>query len=103
MSLNAKSKTRIRKLGGRITTAEEWLDLTPEEIAVVDMRIRLGEEFRAHRLKRKLTQDRAASLLETSQGRISKLEKGQATLDQLAKSVLALGGSVEQVARAISG
>ena len=103
MSISAQKKARIRAMGGRVTTAEEWLDLTPEEIAVIDMKIRLGEEFRSHRLSKQLSQDRAARLLKTSQGRVSKLERGQATLDQLARSVLALGGSAEQVARAISG
>ncbi len=103
MPLSAKKKARIKAMGGRVTTVEEWLDLTPEEIAVIDMKIRLGEELKAHRLKKKLSQARVAKILKTSQGRVSKLENGQATLDQLARSVLALGGSTEEVGRAISG
>lgn len=103
MPLNAKKKARIKAMGGRVTTVEEWLDLTPEEVAVIDMKIRLGEELKACRRKKKLSQERVAKILKTSQGRVSKLERGQATLDQLTRSLLALGGSTKEVARAISG
>ncbi len=103
MALSAKKKARIEAMGGKVTTVEEWLALAPEEVAVIDMKIRLGEELKARRRKRKLSQERVAKILKTSQGRVSKLEKGQATLDQLARSVLALGGSTKEVAQAISG
>jgi predicted XRE-type DNA-binding protein len=90
-------------MGGRVTTVEEWLALTPEEVAILDMKIRLGEELKSRRRKKKLSQERVAKILKTSQGRVSKLEEGQATLDQLTRSVLALGGSSKEVARAIAG
>ena len=89
-------------MGGRVTTVEEWLDLSPEEVAVIDMKIRLGEQLKALRRQKKLSQERVAKILNTSQGRVSKLEQGQATLDQLARSLLALGGSKKEVARAIA-
>lgn len=103
MPLSAKKKARIKAMGGRVTNVEEWLALTPEEVAVIDMKIRLGERLKARRRKKKLSQVRVAKILKTSQGRVSKLEKGQATLDQLARSVLALGGSAKEVGQAISG
>ena len=103
MPLNPKKTARVEAMGGRVTTVEEWLDLSPEEVAVIDMKIRLGEELKARRRKKKLSQKRVARILKTSQGRVSKLEKGQATLDQLARSVLLLGGSTKEVGRAISG
>ena len=40
-------------MGGRVTTVEEWLDLSPEEVAVIDMKIRLGEELKARRRKKR--------------------------------------------------
>ncbi len=101
--MNNKKNARIEAMGGRVTTVEEWLDLTLEEVTVIDMKIRLGEEFKARRRKKRLSQERVAKILKTSQGRISKLEKGQATLDQLAWSLLALGGSAKEIGLAISG
>ncbi len=67
------------------------------------MKIRLGEELKAQRKTTRLTQEKAAKLLKTSQGRVSKMEKGQASLEQLVGSVLALSGSTRRLARAIAG
>ena len=103
MPLSAKKKARIRAMGGRVTTVEEWLDLTPQEVAIIDMKIRLGEELKAQRKKKRLSQEKAAKILKTSQGRVSKMERGQATLDQLAWSLLILGESKKKVGRVISG
>ena len=73
-----------------------------QEVAIIDMKIRLGEELQAQRKTKKLSQEKAAKLLKTSQGRVSKMEKGQASLEQLVGSVLALGGSRRRVARVIA-
>jgi len=103
MRLDPKKRERIRELGGRVTTVEEWLDLSPEEVAIIDMKIQLGEELKALRRKKKLSQETAAKMLQTSQGRVSKMEKGQASLDQLAWSLLVMGESRKRLARVISG
>ena len=49
MRLSAEKKVRIKAMGGTVTTVEEWLDFSPEEVAVIDMKIRLGEELKARR------------------------------------------------------
>jgi len=103
VSFSAKKKAQIREMGGRITTVEEWLDLTPEEVAVLDMKIGLAEALKVRRQARGLSQAEAAELLGTSQGRVSKLERGRASLDQLAWCWLALGGSREDLARVLAG
>jgi predicted XRE-type DNA-binding protein len=103
VALDPKKKARIREMGGRITTVEEWLDLSGEEVAFLDMKIRLGEALKDRRRAQKLSQAEAAELLGTSQGRVSKLERGLASLDQLAWSWLALGGSREELAQVLGG
>ena len=103
MALSGKKEARIRAMGGKVTTVEDWLDLTPGEVAIIDMKIRLGERLKAHRQSQQLSQEKAAKILQTSQGRISKLEKGQASLDQLVWSMLTLGGSRKELAHAIAG
>ena len=103
MRLDAMKKKRIREMGGRVTTVEEWLDLSSEEVAILDMKIQLGEELKALRRRKKLSQERAAEILQTSQGRVSKMERGQASLDQLTWSLLVMGESRKRLAKVISG
>ncbi len=102
MSLSAEKLARIEAMGAKVTNVEEWLDLAPEEVAIIDMKIRLGEELKAQRKTKRLSQEKVAKLLKTSQGRVSKMEKGRASLEQLIGSVLALGGSRRNLARAIA-
>ena len=101
MPLSPVKKARIKAMGGRVTTVEEWRDLSPEEGASLDMKIRLGEELRELRRRKPLSQEKVAELLQTSQGRVSKMERGQASLDQLAWSLLVMGQSRKSLARAI--
>ena len=99
--LDARKRGRIDKMGGRVTTVEEWLELSPEEVAIIDMKIQLGEELRTLRKKKRMSQEMAAEVLHTSQGRVSKMEMGMASLDQLARSLLIMGHSKEALARAL--
>ena len=86
MSISKEKLARIKFMGGSVTTVGEWLDLSPEDVAIIDLKIQLGEELRALRKKKRLSQAMAAEVLHTSQGRVSKLEMGMASLDQLARS-----------------
>ena len=103
MRLDARKRERIEKMGGRVTTVEGLLELSPEEIAIIGMKIQLGEELKALRRSKKLSQEKAAEILNTSQGRVSKMERGQASLDQLTWSLLVMGKSRKALARVISG
>ena len=101
MAISKEKRARIKAMGGRVTTVEEWLDLTPEEVAILDVKIRLGEELKALRKKKRLSQEAVAKMLHTSQGRVSKMEKGQASLDQLTWSLLVMGQSRRVLGRLI--
>jgi len=101
MSVSEKKRARIKEIGGEVTMVGEWLDLSEEDVAIIDMKIQLGEELRILRRKKCLSQEMAAEVLHTSQGRVSKMEKGMASLDQLARSLLILGHSREAVAKAL--
>lgn len=103
MALSKAKKDKIREMGGHITTVREWLDLTPAEVHLIDMKIQLGELLREKREDRGITQSVAAKTLKTSQARVSNLEKGDATMDRLVKSALMLGVTKEEIAKVISG
>ena len=103
MGLHTDKLKRVQEMGGRVTTVQEWLELSDEEVALLDMKIQLGRELEALRRKKKLTQEEVAELLQTSQGRVSKMERGRASLDQLAWSLLVMGESRKRLARGISG
>ena len=101
-----KSKREsLEAKGWRFGNAQEFLGLSDEEAAYVEVRLRLAESLRHRRQKRKLSQTDLAKLLRSSQSRVAKMEGGDpsVSIDLLIRSLLALGASNRDLARAISG
>jgi ribosome-binding protein aMBF1 (putative translation factor) len=98
-------KTRLEKKGWRFGSAQDFLGLSDEENAYVEMRLRLAESLRKRRRKQNLSQTQLAKRIQSSQSRVAKMEGGDpsVSLDLLIRSLLALGASERDLARAISG
>ena len=97
-------KDKIQKLkeaGWKTGTVQEFLNLTDEESAMVEVRVALFEAFHKIRKEKKLTQMQAAKLLKTSQSRISKMETGDpsVTLDLMIRSLITLGAKKKDFVR----
>ena len=103
--MHKRKKQRLEAKGWRVGSAQEFLGLSDEESAYVELRLRLAESLRARRQKRKLSQSDLARMLHSSQSRVAKMEGGDpsVSIDLLVRSLLALGASSRDLARAISG
>jgi len=95
---------RLESKGWQVGSADDFLGLTPEESAYIDLKLSLSRNLRELRAENKLTQVELAKMLHSSQSRIAKIENGDPTvsIDLIIKSLLALGASRKQLARAIS-
>jgi hypothetical protein len=102
--MRKSKKQRLEDKGWKIGSADEFLDLTPEESAYIGLKLRLSDSLRERRLTQKLSQQQLASLIRSSQSRVAKMEAGDPTvsLDLLVKTLLALGASDRDLASAIA-
>jgi predicted transcriptional regulator len=101
-----KSKReRLEAKGWRFGTVQEFLGLSNEDHAYVELRLRLADCLRLRRQRRKLSQTELARMVRSSQSRIAKMEGGDpsVSLDLLIRTLLALGASIRDLARAING
>ena len=101
--LNAK-RQRLENKGWKVGTAEQFLELSPEESAYIDLKLRFGHILKQRRKALPLTQVELARRIHSSQSRVAKMESGDpsVSLDLLIRSLLALGASHQDLARAIS-
>jgi predicted XRE-type DNA-binding protein len=101
--MNSGKRTRLKSLGWKVGTAQEFLGLSEEEAAYVDLKLQLAHTLREQRQKHKLTQVQAAKLLKSSQSRVAKMEAGDPTvsIDLLVRSLLTLGVTNKGLAKAI--
>lgn len=104
MTMRKTKRAALEKKGWKVGDAEDFLELTQEEAAYVEMKLRLSDSLRRRRQRRKLTQTEFAKLIKSSQSRVAKMETGDPTvsLDLLVRSLLALGASEKELAKTIS-
>jgi len=99
-------KTKQKALeakGWRVGSVDEFLELTPEEAALVEVKLRLSDALKARREKLKMSQEAVAKQLHSSQSRVAKMEAADASvsLDLLVRALVGLGASTNDLAKAI--
>lgn len=100
-------ETKRKKLevkGWRIGTPKDFLEMSDEEEAYVNLRLKLAEGLKERRQSRGITQVGLARTINSSQSRVAKMEAGDPTvsLDLLVKSLFALGASNRELAAIIA-
>jgi len=104
MTVNESRKARLESRGWKFGTADEFLRLSPEESAYIELKLALSDKLKSQRASKRLTQAQLATMVSSSQSRIAKMEAGDptVTIDLLIKSLLALGVSPREIGRTIS-
>ncbi len=70
-----KSK-RLEGRGWKVGSVNEFLNLSPEEAAYIELKLKLADGLREHRRRRRLTQVEFARMVKSSQSRVAKMEAG---------------------------
>lgn len=102
--MRESKKKRLEQRGWKVGSTTEFLQLTPEEASYIELKVKLADSVRERRRRQGLTQNELATVLNSSQSRIAKMEAGDASvsLDLLIRSLLALGASTRELAKMIA-
>ena len=102
--MRKEKKKRLEAKGWRVGTAKDFLGLTDEESAYIELKIRLAEGLRQRRQEKGLSQVDLAAKLQSSQSRVAKMEAGDpsVSLDLLIRSLITLGASERELSRIIA-
>lgn len=101
--MNATKRKKLEAAGFAVGDTQEFLGLSDEEMAYIEIKRSLSENLQTRRKKKKLTQVEAAKLLKTSQSRVAKMESGDksVSIDLLIRANLALGATSKELKLAI--
>ena len=104
MALDKPTKKRLAAAGWKVGGISEFLGLTEEEAAIVELKIGLASAVREQRSRRSLTQVQLGRLLGSSQSRVAKMEAADpsVSIDLMVRSLLRMGASPKQVASYIA-
>ncbi len=102
--MDAMDLKRMEKAGWSVCDAADFLSLSPEEAALVEMREGLSRSLKARRLATGLTPTNSAKQLGSSQSRAATFEATDpnVSLELLSRAHLAFGASRRNVASAPS-
>ena len=103
--MHKEKRKRLESRGWKVGSASEFLELTPDEEAFIELKLRLGDGLRERRRRRRLSQSQLAKTARSSQSRVAKMEAGDPTVsvDLLIRTLLALGTTPKELARLIAG
>ena len=102
--MRKSKKAKLEAAGWRVGTAAEFLKLSKEEAAMIEIKLGLAESLRKRRQARRLSQTQLARRLGSSQSRVAKMEAADpsVSIDLLVKALLELGATRAQVAKALA-
>jgi predicted transcriptional regulator len=81
---------------------QELLDLSDDETAIIEMRVRLAEKVREKRRDRRITQKELARRIESTQPRIARLEQADASIEMLIRALFALGSDRKEIGKLLA-
>jgi len=102
--MKTNKEKKLKNAGWKIGSTNEFLGLTPEESAYIEMKLALCNSLKEKRIKRRISQVAFAKKIASSQSRVAKMEAGDpsVSIDLIMKSLLTLGISKKELAQVIS-
>ena len=101
--MNAEKQKRLETAGWRFGNAADFLGLTAEEEAYVELKLHLADALETTRKAKGLTQKALAARLKSSQSRVAFMERGDpsVSVDLLVRGLFAMGVTRKQLAKAV--
>ncbi len=102
--MHSARMARLKAKGWRSGSAAEFLGLSPQESYFIELKLKLSDDLKKRRATRNISQQQLAELIGSSQSRVAKMERGDASvsIDLLVRSLLAMGARPKDLARSIA-
>jgi len=104
IEMDAKKRKRLEAAGWKTGNAADFLALSAEEAALVEMRLAVSRALRTRRQELGVTQAALAKKLHSSQSRVAKMEAGDPSisLDLLLRAFFGTGATKRDLARVLT-
>lgn len=101
--MEESKQKKLQEKGWKVGTVSEFLDLTPEESTLIEIKLALSRYLKERR-QQSMTQTELADKLHSSQPRIAKAENGDASvsIELLIRAMLATGATPQEIGQVIA-
>jgi len=103
-TIGKSKKQRLESKGWRVGSTQDFLGLSDEESAYIELKARLAKGVRRRRQEARFSQAVFAQKLRSSQSRVAKIEAGDpsVSLDLLIRSLISLGLTARELSKIIA-
>ena len=103
-NMNASKRKKLQAAGWKVGSTREFLGLSDEEAAFVELKLTLSNSLKKCRTNQGLSQTELAKRLRSSQSRVAKMEASDpaVSIDLLIRALLAAGAKKKDIAKAIA-
>ena len=102
--MKKERREKFREAGYQVLSTQKLLNLSDEEMALIDLKITLIQKLRDVRKGAGLTQKQLAKLMKSSQSRIAMIESGSTdvSMELICRALFTLGVSSKELGKTIS-
>lgn len=102
--MDRTTRARLESKGWKVGTISEFLDLTPEEATLIEIKVALSRSLKERR-QALMTQMELAEKIQSSQPRVAKAENGDnsVSIELLIRAMLATGATPQEIGKVITG
>jgi predicted transcriptional regulator len=102
--MKESKKRRLEKAGWKVGTVQEFLGLSDEDMALIELKRSLIRMLKETREANKVTQRALARMIQSSQSRVAKIEgaSSDVSLDLIVKALFALGVTPKKLAKFVA-
>lgn len=102
--MNPRTRKRLEARGWKVGSVEEFLGLTKEESAYIELKLILSEQLKARRQKNRMTRPALSKLLKSDRLLVVQMERGDpsVSLDLIIRSLFVLGATRKDLAEMLA-
>jgi predicted XRE-type DNA-binding protein len=103
MPKSLRFQHRLEGEGWKTATVQEFVNLSDEDMAVIEVKVALAKRLREQRTRAGLSQVEVAKIVRSSQPRVAKMEGADksVSIDLLVKALVKTGVSVQDIGRSL--
>jgi ribosome-binding protein aMBF1 (putative translation factor) len=102
--MKRSTRKKLEAAGFRVGSVQDFLKLSDEEMALIDLKVKLVRMLRPAREAAGISQDELARRIGSSQSRVAKMEAAgpHVSVDLICKALFAMGVTSQRIGKAIS-
>jgi len=102
-TMDTEKRARLEAQGWKVGGVDEFLELTPEESTLREIKLALAASLRQRR-RGQMTQTQLAQRIASSQPRVARAERGDQSVsfDLLLRAMLATGATPQEIGKVIA-